>query len=70
LVLGGGVIQARPMLLPLIARRSADLLNLYIEDLDAAALERLIVAPGLGADAGPLGAILLGQQAAMTRIVR
>lgn len=67
LVLGGGVIQARPMLLPLIARRSADLLNLYIEDLDAAALEQLIVAPALGADAGPLGAILLGQHAVMAR---
>ena len=67
LVMGGGVIQSRPTLLPLIARRSAELLNRYIEDLDAAALERLIVAPGLGADAGPLGAILLGQQAASGR---
>lgn len=67
LVMGGGVIQSRPTLLPLIAGRSAELLNRYIEDLDAAALERLIVAPGLGADAGPLGAILLGQQAASGR---
>ena len=67
LVMGGGVIQARPKLLPLIAGQSARLLNRYIEDLDAPALEQLIVAPGLGADAGPLGAILLGQQAAMTR---
>ncbi|WP_088184569.1 ROK family protein [Sphingobium sp. Z007] len=64
LVLGGGVIQARPMLLPLIARQSADLLNRYIADLDYGALEQLIVAPGLGADAGPLGAISLGQRAA------
>lgn len=68
LVLGGGVIQARPMLLSLIVRRSAQLLNHYIEDLDVAALERLIVAPGLGADAGPLGAILLGQRAAKADI--
>ncbi|MEC3909764.1 ROK family protein [Sphingobium sp. CR2-8] len=68
LVLGGGVIQARPMLLPLIARRTADLLNLYVEDLDAPTLERLIVAPGLGADAGPLGAILLGQNSIVGRI--
>lgn len=62
LVMGGGVIQARPKLLGLIARRSAQLLNGYIEDLDVVALERLIVAPGLGADAGPLGAIVLGQR--------
>ena len=64
LVLGGGVMQSRPLLLPRIARQSAALLNLYIDDLDSAALERLIVAPGLGADAGPLGAIHLGQRAA------
>lgn len=64
LVLGGGVMQSRPLLLPRIARQSAALLNLYIDDLDSAALERLIVAPGLGADAGPLGAVHLGQRAA------
>lgn len=64
LVMGGGVMQARPLLLPMICKRTATLLNGYIDDLDEAALRDVIVAPGLGADAGPLGAILLGQRAA------
>ncbi len=62
-VMGGGVMQSRPALLPMIASRTADLLNDYIEDLDAAALAQLIVAPGLGSEAGPLGAVRLGQLA-------
>lgn len=67
LVLGGGVIQARPLLLPMICRQTATLLNGYIDDLDASALESIIVPPGLGADAGPLGAVILGQQAVAAR---
>lgn len=63
LVMGGGVMQARPHLLPMICKRTAALLNGYIEDLDEAALEKIIVHPGLGFDTGPLGAVLLGQRA-------
>ncbi len=63
LVLGGGVMQARPMLLPLICARTAALLHGYITGLDADSLSTIIVPPALGADAGPLGAIIIGQRA-------
>lgn len=62
-VIGGGVPQLRPGLLPMIRRHAGYLLNDYLEDLDEAAMDRLIVAPGLGGDAGPLGAVMLGRAA-------
>ena len=62
-VIGGGVPQLRPGLLPMIRRHAGHLLNDYLDDLDEAAMDRLIVPPGLGSDAGPLGAVMLGRTA-------
>ncbi|MFZ5705768.1 MAG: ROK family protein [Pseudomonadota bacterium] len=62
-VIGGGVPQLRPGLLPVIRHHAGTLLNDYLDDLDEAAMDRLIVAPGLGSDAGPLGAVMLGRAA-------
>jgi len=64
LVMGGGVMQLRPFLLPRIRAGTAQLINGYIADLDEAMLETILVPPALGADAGPLGAIKLGRLAA------
>lgn len=63
LVLGGGVMQARPMLLPMIRRGVLANLAGYLADVDAAAMETLLVPPALGDRVGPLGAIMLGLKA-------
>jgi fructokinase len=63
LVFGGGVMQARPFLLPKAGARAAALLGGYLGELDDAAMARLVVPPALGADAGPLGAIVIGMDA-------
>lgn len=60
-VIGGGVPQLRPGLLAMIRGHVGTVLNDYLDDLDEAAMDRLIVAPGLGSDAGPLGAVMLGR---------
>lgn len=59
IVIGGGVMQNRPSLLPRIHARTSKFLAGYVAGLDARALEGLIVPPALGADAGPLGAVAL-----------
>ncbi|MDE2563768.1 MAG: ROK family protein [Sphingomonadales bacterium] len=63
LIFGGGVMHA-PGLLTSVRRQCEGLLGGYIADsrLDPG-LERYIVAPGLGDDAGITGAIALGRQA-------
>ena len=63
LVIGGGVLDFRPTLLAKIRVAVADNLGGYLAGLDLAALETLIVPPALGRDAGPLGAIIVGQNA-------
>jgi fructokinase len=63
IVVGGGVAEGRPMLLPLIHAATAELLNGYLVGQRAHELQRLIVAPGLGHEAGPLGAVALGYSA-------
>lgn len=63
IVIGGGIVQNRPRLLPRVRARTSDLIGGYVAGLDARALERMIVAPGLGADAGPLGAVALALDA-------
>ena len=65
LVIGGGVLDFRPTLLAKIRVAVADNLGGYLAGLDLAALETLIVPPALGRDAGPLGAIIVGQNALM-----
>lgn len=59
IVIGGGVGQGQPALLPLIHTNAARLLGGYLPGHSRAALERLIVAPALGADAGVWGALAL-----------
>lgn len=63
IVIGGGVVQNRPALLPRIRTRTQSLLGGYVADLDAEALGRMIVSPFLGANAGPLGAVALALDA-------
>lgn len=63
IVIGGGVGMGRPFLLPLIRDAVAVRLSGYVAGLNRAALDTLIVPPGLGDRAGPLGAIVLGLRA-------
>ena len=63
IVIGGGVSHGQPGLLPLIRRASADVLADYMPGYDEAALERLVVPPGLGPSAGVHGAIALALRA-------
>jgi fructokinase len=63
--MGGGVVVSRPELLALIRAQFVKSLNGYL-DLDdlTGGVDRYVVAPGLGALAGPLGALALALQAA------
>lgn len=63
IVIGGGV-GSNPRLLPRIRATATARLAGYGPGSDAAAIERLVVSPGLGADAGPLGAVALALAAA------
>jgi fructokinase len=60
IAIGGGVIEKQPHLLERIERRLRDSLNGYMLLPEPAPYVR---APGLGADAGPLGAIALAMSA-------
>ncbi len=59
IVIGGGVGQGQPALLPLIHAGAARLLGGYLPGHSLAALQHLIVHPALGADAGVWGALAL-----------
>jgi fructokinase len=65
ILVGGGVVEARPVLLEHLRRHLLSSLNGYL-DLDALAgpLDRYVVPPGLGPLAGPLGALALAAGAA------
>ena len=60
IVMGGGVMTGNPFLFPMIRAMLRESLGGYaaLPDLDG-----FVVPAGLGADAGPLGAIVLGEQA-------
>jgi fructokinase len=64
ILVGGGVVQARPQLLGHVRRLLTQSLNGYL-DLDelTGGVDRYIVSPGLGALAGPLGALALAAEA-------
>ena len=66
IVIGGGVAAKRPHLLSEAAARTCVLLGNYLPGYDAASLQRCIVPAGLGDDAGPLGAVALGEAALVT----
>jgi fructokinase len=64
ILIGGGVVERRPDLLVQIRRRLRESLNGYLElDEVDSAIDRYVVAPGLGALAGPLGALALAADA-------
>jgi fructokinase len=67
--IGGGVLQSRASLLPAIRRRLRASLNGYLEldELDDGGIDRYVAAPGLGALAGPLGALALAADAYAAR---
>ncbi len=63
IIMGGGVME-QPQLFPLVRQKTHDYLNGYVQH--PAILEQIdsyIVPPGLGNQAGVLGAIALGHQA-------
>jgi fructokinase len=60
IVLGGGVGNGLPWLLPRVRQSTRAALAGYVAGLDADGVDRLIVAPELGDDAGPLGAVAVG----------
>lgn len=62
-VIGGGVGQGCGFLLPLIRQAALRSLAGYGPVGDAGAMDKLIVHPGLGGDAGPLGSIALARSA-------
>ena len=64
ILLGGGVMQARPELLLQIRQQLIPGLNGYLKlDELIGPLDSYIVPAGLGASAGPLGALALAQDA-------
>ena len=63
ILIGGGVGAHSTFLLPRIRTRTAELLGNYLAGIDARALERIILPPALGDDAGPLGAVALALDA-------
>lgn len=66
IVVGGGVLQARPQLLVMARVAAATSINAYLPGTAAADLADRIVPPLLGSDAGALGAALLGARALAT----
>ena len=63
IVIGGGVVQTRPWLFPLLTEAVATRLNGYPLRQTAQELASIIVPPVLGGDAGPLGSVVVGLSA-------
>lgn len=63
IVMGGGVIVGSPFLLPRIRDALRRSLNGYVAIAEVDDVNTFVVPPALGHNAGPLGAIVLGQQA-------
>lgn len=62
-LVGGGVGLGQPEFVRAAARAAAGPLSGYLPAFDRAGLERLVRPAGLGDEAGPLGAVALGQSA-------
>lgn len=62
-IVGGGVANKQPHLLPAAIARVPKILGGYLQDCTPAVLNRLIVPAGLGDDAGPMGALVLADRA-------
>lgn len=67
ILVGGGVGLGLPGMLDAAIAKLPAILGGYLPQLDAAALCAMIGPPGLGADAGPLGAIALARNASADR---
>jgi fructokinase len=63
ILIGGGVLGAQPHLLPRIRTALNSSLNGYLDFEELRAGERYIDAPGLGTNAGPLGALAVAADA-------
>jgi fructokinase len=63
IVVGGGVGVGQRWLLPRVQRETLGILGDYVAAVDRESIAGLIVPPGLGDDAGPLGAIAVGMAA-------
>lgn len=63
ILIGGGVFQHRQALLSKVHARTAALLNGYVAGVGAPQLAEIILPPGLGEMAGPLGAVALALDA-------
>jgi fructokinase len=63
IVIGGGVGNGLPWLLPRVRKSTRAVLAGYVAGIDDGGVDRLIVAPELGDDAGPLGAVAVGLSA-------
>ncbi|KQX20302.1 MULTISPECIES: ROK family protein [unclassified Sphingomonas] len=63
ILIGGGVFQKRERLFDRLRARTADLLGGYLAGIGAAELADIVGPPGLGAMAGPLGAVALAYRA-------
>ena len=63
IVIGGGVGEGQPALLAMIHNATAKVLGGYLPSHDLASLEKLIVRPALGHDAGVYGAIAVAMEA-------
>lgn len=63
IVIGGGVGHGQSRLIALVRQATGQLLAGYLPGQDGAALEQLVVASGLGPDAGVYGAIALAHHA-------
>jgi fructokinase len=66
-VFGGGVMLGNPFLIPRVRAAAARLLGGYVALPEVAVMETFVVPAALGADAGPLGAVLLARQALAAR---
>lgn len=65
IVIGGGIVDGQPQLLPLVRHALVASLGGYAHGARVADdVDRFVVAPALGRRAGPLGAVALGLQAA------
>jgi fructokinase len=67
IVMGGGVMVGNPFLFPRVRQALRQSLGGYIAIPEVTDVDTYVVAPALGHNAGPLGAIVLGQQALLSR---
>lgn len=63
ILIGGGIALGRPYLLDLVRAEVAANIADYLPHISLATVEELIALPALGENAGPLGAIALGEAA-------